>query len=684
MTTSQSASRAVYDEVKRGGINTVPQAPQRCGGEASGNRSGFFIGRLLAGLVCAIALLASPLPLQAEERINDYQVEIEVAEDGVLEVTEHIFITSQRDKIVHGIDREIPLAFIAADGHRARSYLTVLDVERDGEPENYEIIETNRGAVIRIGSSDIKLAAADHLYSIDYQINRVVSYSDEHDRLIWNVNGTEGRLPIDAFSVRVALPEGAEPLAVHVYTGYFGEHGKDAIVRKFGNEITFEATRPYAPGENMTIELLLPKGVIQPPDEETLSQWEYDDYASIISVAVTFAWSALLALFLWFLFGRDPRPGVIVPRWDSPGGISPGRVNYSFSRNFEPGFWTAFSASVIDLAVKGKVVLEDLEGGITVRRVSDEEDSRLPTEQAVILEMLPPVGESFRFNRENAAETGKLGEAFSNAIVTEVGRKHYKPRRWIWINFGLLMFLTLVVRESDFTVGVEYLDGVLPSHWIAAMAAWFFATKAVLKWRTLLFASPQTDAKARSSILLNLSIAAAILLVSVLIIYANAPVPRDNLLLVFMLMMLATLVWAFIGRFSRQGREVMDGIEGLRLYLELAEKDRMALADAPKMSPAHYETLLPYAVALGVEKAWSEHFETALAEAHTTNTQGDYHPTWYVPKTGTFAHVAGISDFSSSVSTRIESSLPTESGSYGSGSSGGSGGGRGGGGVSGW
>lgn len=643
------------------------------------------IGRLLAGLICAGALFISPLPLRAEEWINNYQVDIEVAEDGLLEITERILITSESDKIVHGINREIPLAFIAADGHRGRSFLTVLDIERDGEPENYEIIENNRGAVIRIGRSDVELAPDDYLYKIRYHINRVVSHADEYDRLIWNVNGNEGHFPIDALSVRVALPEGAAPLAVEVYTGHFGEDGKDVIVKKTGNVVTFKATRPYAVGENMTIELLLPKGVIQPPDEATLNQWKYYDHESTISGAVTFIWGALLACFLWLLFGRDPRPGVIVPRWEPPGGMSPGRVNYSVSRNFETGFWTAFSASVVDLAVKGKVVLEDLSDGITVRKISDEADSRLPTEQAAIMRMLPPAGESFRFNSENATKTRELGETFRSAVVTEIGHKFYRPRRWIWINFGLLMFLALVVHEINFTVGVEYLDGWLPDHWLAALAAWFFATKAVRKWRGLLLLSRQAGARDRFSILLNLFIAAAILLVFSMIVYADAPVPRDNFLLTFTLAMISTLLWAFIGRLSRKGREVMDGIDGLSLYLELAEKDRMALADAPNMSPAHYEILLPYAVALGVEKAWSNHFETALAEARTTDTPGDYHPPWYAEHgAGTLVQIADISEFISSIATRIKNSLPSESDSYGSDSSGSSGSGRGGGGVSGW
>jgi hypothetical protein len=190
------------------------------------------------------------------------------------------------------------------------------------------------------------------------------------------------------------------------------------------------------------------------------------------------------------------------------------------------------------------VVLENLTDGISVRKISDEKDSRLPTEQAVIMRMLPPAGAIFCFNSGNADKTRALGDAFRNAVAT-------------------------------------------------------------------------------------------------------APVPRDNLV--------------------------------------LAEKDRMALADAPTMSPAHYETLLPYAVALGVEKAWSNRFETALAAARRTGTQGEYHPQWYTESSaGTLARVAEIGEFSSSIATRIENSLPSEGDSLGSDASGSSGSGRAGGVVSGW
>lgn len=642
------------------------------------------IARLLAGLACAGVVLLTPVPVAAEEVINDYQVEIEVVEDGSLDITEQILLTSEGNQVVHGINREIPLSFNTADGRRARSVLTVLDIERDGEPEHYEVFENSRGAVIRIGSSHVELEPDDYLYNIRYQVNRVISHAGEHDRLIWNVNGNEGGFPINALSVRVTLPEGASPLAAYVHTGHFGEHGEDAVVEELDNVLTFEATRPYSRGENMTIEILLPKGVIQPPDAETLAQWEQDDYGSAISAVVTVGWSALLAFFLWVFFGRDPRPGVVVPRWDAPAGLSPGRINYSVSRNFSTGIWTAFSASVIDLAVKGKVVLEDLSDGITIRKVSDD-DSDLPAEQAAVMRMLPPVGESFHINDENAARTQKLGDVFGDAVVTDIGRSFYTPRTWVWVSFCLLTFLTLFVHEMSFTVGVEYLDGWLPDHWLAALVAWIFASNAVRKWRKLVFLSRRPSGKELFSILLNVFISAAILLLFARLLYAEAPVPRDGLFLTYTLAVIATLLWAFIGRLSRKGRQVMDGIDGLRLYLELAEKDRMALAGAPAMSPAHYETLLPYAVALGVEKAWSNHFEAALATAQSADAAGSYHPPWYAGSGGRgLTRTAGVGEFSSRMASRIEGSLPTESDAGGTESVSSSGSGRGGGGVTGW
>ena len=50
-------------------------------------------------------------------------------------------------------------------------------------------------------------------------------------------------------------------------------------------------------------------------------------------------------------------------------------------------------------------------------------------------------------------------------------------------------------------------------------------------------------------------------------------------------------------------------IEGFRMFLNFTEKDRLAFLDAPEKKPEQFSKLLPYAVALNVEKQWLKQFK---------------------------------------------------------------------------
>ena len=62
---------------------------------------------------------------------------------------------------------------------------------------------------------------------------------------------------------------------------------------------------------------------------------------------------------------------------------------------------------------------------------------------------------------------------------------------------------------------------------------------------------------------------------------------------------------AHCNRHSETYREIL----GLKLYLNVVEKDRMNSQGEPEKTPARFEKLLPYAIALGVEKQWAKQFE---------------------------------------------------------------------------
>jgi hypothetical protein len=59
---------------------------------------------------------------------------------------------------------------------------------------------------------------------------------------------------------------------------------------------------------------------------------------------------------------------------------------------------------------------------------------------------------------------------------------------------------------------------------------------------------------------------------------------------------------------TRIGRLTLDEIEGFRLYLSVAEEDRLNLLHPPDETPELFEKFLPYAMALDVENQWGERF----------------------------------------------------------------------------
>jgi hypothetical protein len=134
-----------------------------------------------------------------------------------------------------------------------------------------------------------------------------------------------------------------------------------------------------------------------------------------------------------------------------------------------------------------------------------------------------------------------------------------------------------------------------------------------------------------------------------------------------------------------EGRQLLDEIEGLRMYLGVAERDELkSLAgpgNAPTLDARRYEALLPFAMALGVEEAWTRKFTAAVGAAAAEQTS----PVWY-HGTGRYSSMslAGIGNSLGSALTQQISASATppgsSSGGGGGGFSGGGGGGGGGGG----
>ncbi|MEM7330183.1 MAG: DUF2207 domain-containing protein [Pseudomonadota bacterium] len=136
---------------------------------------------------------------------------------------------------------------------------------------------------------------------------------------------------------------------------------------------------------------------------------------------------------------------------------------------------------------------------------------------------------------------------------------------------------------------------------------------------------------------------------------------------------------------TRKGQDVRTHLQGFRLYMEKAEKLQLNAVEVgseapPPMTVDRYEKFLPYAVALGVEKPWTKHFERLIPEEAAS-----YDPTWTNMNAARIGSIGGMTDrMVSGMSSGVSSAMPQSSGSSGSGGGGFSGGGGGGGGGGGW
>ena len=179
---------------------------------------------------------------------------------------------------------------------------------------------------------------------------------------------------------------------------------------------------------------------------------------------------------------------------------------------------------------------------------------------------------------------------------------------------------------------------------------------------------------------LILSIAAIALAVSTSLEWTTAHTIAAGALL-----SLSAVASYFLPAPTRLGQEVRTEIEGFRLYLKTAEEIYLNAVEVgsgapPPMTVERYEKFLPYAIALGVEKPWSEHFEKLMPEEAAA-----YTPVWASSGYRGRSSLASLnSALVAGISSGVSSSLPQSSSSSGSGGGGFSGGGGGGGGGGGW
>jgi uncharacterized membrane protein YgcG len=577
------------------------------------------IGRML---VVLLAVLASPLAwAQSDERILDYAIVVDVRADGSLEVTEDITVRAAGNQIRRGIYRDFPTRYRDGGGNAVVVALEVLSVQRNGESEPWFTENRSNGVRINTGNDDfLPQLPGEYRYTLRYRTTRQLGFFADHDELYWNAIGTGWAFPIDRGRVEVRLPQAVpvENMTAEGYTGPQGGKGQDyrAQITAPGTAV-WELTRPLGAGEGLTVVLGFPKGLVPEPSATQRLGWLLSDNRGIL---VGLAGLALLLLYCirrWRQVGRDPRAGVIIARYDPPQDRSPAELRFLRRHGYDT---RCFTGDLLLAAVDGQVAIE--------------REDRLLGKDLWQLQRLDGGAGPPRLHTPGVL----MGALFSGSERI------------------------LELKNTNASV----LQGAQLAH-----------AKALDK---RLHGSHFSRNAGSTVVAVAIAIATGVLAFLVAAGSGVAVIVGICALMLVVVIVFGRLVQAP----TAEGRKLLDETEGLKLYLGVAERDELANLQGPGAPPPldaqRYERLLPYAIALDVEDAWTRKFTLAVgaaAAAAATSAIAWYHG----------GNIGDMGSLAQSIGSGLNSSIASastppgsSSGGGGGGSSGGGGGGGGGGG----
>ena len=303
-------------------------------------------------LIIVVCLLACAAPLSARSwRIADFQDNISVATDGSISVHESITVVFIGQ--FQGIHRTIPIEYPGPRGTNYTLFLNVIGVtDENGQKLKYEshISGDYRDLKIYVpGAEDTTRTVV-----IDYTLRNAVRYFDDHDEFYWNVTGNDWPVPIDHATAFVSFPAAAaDSLRAQAFTGVYGSKSGEATADVKGSDVSFETTNPLPMRGGMTIDVFIPKGILQEPGGFTRAMWFLGSNPIAFLPLVTFG----VMFMLWWYKGRDPDPGVsVAPMYEPPPGLTPAEAGTLLEDTTHP---RDITSTLIDLAVRGYIKIEE-------------------------------------------------------------------------------------------------------------------------------------------------------------------------------------------------------------------------------------------------------------------------------------------------------------------------------------
>jgi len=646
-------------------------------------------GRISAAAALAVALVAIVLAVAGDaaaqvdgysrEAIRDYQARVVVEKDGGVLVTEDIEVVALGQEIRRGIFRDVPLGR-SSMGLGSGADFELVQTLRDGQPETSRVERSGGDVRIYLGRSDVFLKPGIYRYRIVYRMSDQAGRFGDFDEIYWNVTGNEWAFPIEHAEATVVLPPGAPVQQVAAYTGYAGSRAQDAIITETDAGVVFRTARALAPGEGLTVAVGWPEGYLDPLTPAQRFRRFMDRWGSLALAGVTIGVVLLYYLIVWWRVGRDPKPGTIIPVYHPT--LPPAAMRFIENMGSDT---TCFTAAVLNLAVKGHVKIEeDSDGKQTLTAVDDDAAARpMSAGEEAAFDALFVHGDTVKVQRKSKSVLRGAVAALSSHLNKTFNAIYFR-RNGGW--FALGMFLTLIGWLAVALLSARTPDGLIISIFVAVFTAMFGGVSGAIWDSVRLSLKSGKPGQVAGAVIGTVFMGSGFFVMMGVMTVVVGGMGIVPLAMLVSLVVLNIVFFRLLKQPTAIGRAALDEIEGTRLYLTVAEEDRLKFHNPPDRTPEHFHELLPYAIALDVETGWTGLFKAQIEAAQRQGDTNPYlSPSWYRGSSGGgFSDVASLNSLGSGLGSALSSATASSSSSSGSGGGGSSGGGGGGGGGGGW
>jgi type IV secretory pathway TrbD component len=315
---------------------------------------------------------------------------------------------------------------------------------------------------------------------------------------------------------------------------------------------------------------------------------------------------------------------VIVPRGEVPEDLSPAAIRVVRLGKHDA---RALAATVVQMAIKGYLVIEERGGKFTLRRGQVGRAALTPEEALVANDLNLERVEQIGIESANHVQVGAAVNGLKNFLRASLERFYLlRNREFLFPGVALSVIvlgstLTLEPGLRSFTRG---LIAVLLFFWTVAVSLLIFQIE--YRWHDVfLHRGPRRDTlfHAASITVFAIPFLIAEIVGLGLIIWLGSY--SYGVVLLGVAFLNVHFHYLFKAPASA-GRRLLDRIEGFEIWLAAAEADGMSRF-GPELTPEVYEKFLPYAIALNHEEQWSR--QCAAVLAHTGEGGRGYRPAWF-------------------------------------------------------